>query len=168
MAVTHLADDGMAAVNADAHAQRLSQVTGQRGIQFLQTLRHPLGGLEGRTAGLSDLRVDSEKGHHAVTDELVDPAARCLHRRAHGGEIAIEDEDHVEGQLVFRQAGKAPEVGEEYGDLALLALQGRSLAHQLGGRHVRRQQGCHLQVRQGQGLAGQTNVGGGVETGEHP
>ncbi len=76
-------------------------------------------------AGL-DAAVEAEKRHHAVADELVDAAAGLLHRVAHLGEIPVEQEHHVIGQLALGELGEGAEIGEEDGDLALAAVRDSS------------------------------------------
>jgi hypothetical protein len=50
-------------------------------------------------AGDLRLAVEAEDRHHAIADELVEPAAGRLDGLAGGAEIAVEQEHHVVGQL---------------------------------------------------------------------
>ena len=66
--------------------------------------------------------VEAEQRHHAVADELVEPAAGRLDRLADGAEIAVEQEHHVVGQLALGDRGEAADVGEQDRDVALAAM----------------------------------------------
>ena len=114
----------MAGMDADAQAERFVQVMAHAVVQLLQRLRHVAGGAQRRgAAGIAaGLRLgQAEQRHHPVADELVDPAAGTLHRRAHQPEILVGDEDDVIGQLLLGKPGEGAQVGEQDADLDLLS-----------------------------------------------
>ena len=92
-------------------------------------------------------------------DRLGHPVA---HRLAHGAEIAVEEKDHVVGQLVLGQGGKTADVGEQDRHLALVAQQVAGSGPGRAGRRGRRQERGYLEVRRRPGLTCQPDVGRGV------
>src|SRR5207249_2985830 len=92
-AVTHLADDRWAGMNADTDAQRFGYVVDERVVEALHALRHVASGGERLAAARLDATIEAEQRHHAVADELVDAPARRFDRVASLGKVAIEEED---------------------------------------------------------------------------
>src|SRR5215470_19119849 len=99
-------------MNADTDPQRFGYVVNQRLVEALHALRHIASGGERLAAARLDPAVEAEQRHHAVADELVDAPARRLDRVAGLGEVAIEEEDQIVGQLLFGELGKGPKVAE--------------------------------------------------------
>src|SRR5438477_6684788 len=110
-------------MNADADAQRLGYVVNQRVVEALHALRHIASGGERLAAARLDPAVEAEQRHHAVADELVDAPARRLDRVAGLGKVAIEEEDQIVRQLLFRKLGKGSQVAEQDRDVALGTVQ---------------------------------------------
>ena len=90
-------------------------------------------------AALGRSGVEAEQGHDPVADELVDPSAGFLHHLTGDGEIAVEHEHHVIGQLALREACKGAQIGEQDRHLLLPALKMRRAAKTVAGGGARRQ-----------------------------
>src|SRR3979490_2436916 len=69
-------------------------------------------------------RVKPEEPQHAVTDELVGPAAALDHRLRHRAEKTVDDEHGVERQPLFGHTGRAAHVHEHADEITLLANSG--------------------------------------------
>ncbi len=98
--------------------------------------------------------------------------SRCppalLHRLAHVGEIPVEDEHYVVWQLALGEGGELAQVGEQDGDLALLALEVRRTRAGVAYRgRVRREKRDHLQILQRPRLAGEAHVARRADPFEH-
>ena len=114
-------------MNANPDLQRRRQVGGEQFIQILELGRHPPDSADGLDAGGTRLGVDAEQGHDAVADELVDAAATSFDRLSHGPEVAVEDIDHVIGQLGLGDRREVADIGEQNSDLLFLPLMRRRL-----------------------------------------
>ena len=115
--------------------------------------------IERLTGGLLRRRVQAEESQNPVADELVDIAARILHRLAHRLEIAVEDEHRVEGQALLGEAREAAQVAEQHRDLPLLPL-GPAAAHQGGHAVAPGGQDRHDgDLADGPELAGEPHIG---------
>src|SRR5262249_12301302 len=70
-----------------------------------------------------DAAVEAEARHHAIADEFVDAPARGLDRVAGLGKVAIEQEDQIVGQFLFRELREGPQIPEQDRNLAFGAVQ---------------------------------------------
>lgn len=115
--------------------------------------------LEGLTGGVLEGPVDTEQRERSVADELVEMSARVLDRVADDLEIAIEQEDGVEGQAVLGELGEAPQVAEQDREIPF-APAGRLVAAR-GGHKPRltsRQHGHDREVVAGPQLTGKADL----------
>ena len=80
----------------------------------------------------------AEERHHAVARVLVDRALEAVDLGGDGLEAAIDDLVDVLGVAPLGQAREPGDVGEEHGDLAALALDGRARLEHLVGEVLRR------------------------------
>ena len=127
------------------------------GVQLAERRRHGAHRLQRAPAAFAGVAVDAEQRHHPVADEFVHMAARLLDRAAHGEEIAVQQKDHVIGQLVLGQPGEGAQIREQDGNLAfgaLLAARPRPRFRRPG---CCRQQGHECHVARGNRLAGEAH-----------
>ena len=135
-----VAGEGLAAVDADPHAQ-FRVAFGSARVEPRQGLLHAHGGVHRVPGVLRVGRRRPEERHDGVADVLVQgpPAQEDL--LGHGLEGAVEDGGQLQGLHALGHAGEAGEVGEQHRDLAAAGLQqGRvqvlggaeDLAHHLG------------------------------------
>src|SRR5579885_2267846 len=167
LAVADLADDGRAAMEADADLERRFQIVGKRPVELDEALRHEARRGQRLAAAGFGPAPDAEKGHDAVADEFVDMPARRLDGFAHGGEIAVEDEDDVVGQARFGELGEGAEIGEENGDLALAALEVAGPGEAVARLRQRRQERRHANVAPGPELAGEAHARPRLDAAQH-
>src|SRR3954453_6479826 len=125
VAIADIPDDHLATVNADTEADRLAQVMTQELIQFVDVGSDHRRCPEGLPAGLLPAGRESKQRQHAVTDELVGPAAAFHHRLGYRAEETVDDEDRVERKSLFRKPGRAAHVHEQADEIALLPDPGR-------------------------------------------
>ncbi len=76
--VAHLAHDGRPRMQADTDAQRLVEVARHRLVEVVEGQSHAPCRVERLAAGDAGFLFEPEDRHHAVADELVDPAAGRL------------------------------------------------------------------------------------------
>src|SRR5262245_41298517 len=93
-------------------------------------------------------------------------AARLLDGAAHGGEIAVEDENDVIGETRLGEAREGPEVGEEDGDLALAALQVARPRIAIAGMGEGREERRHPEIAGGTQLTGEAHAGHRLDAAE--
>ena len=147
-------------MQADADAQRLLEVARHRLVEVVEGERHAPRRVERLAAGDPGLLFEAEDRHHAVADELVDPAAGRLDGLAGRAEIAVEQEHHVVGQLALRDRGEAADVGEQDCDVVLAAMGLRLAAIGLDRAGRRRQERRHAVVAGWRvKLAGEPHIG---------
>ena len=125
----------------------------------MQVFAHVAGRQNGVAGTNLHAPVDAEQGHDAVADEFVDASARAFDGMAHFGKVTVQDENRVIGQALFGQLGKAPDIGKQHDDVALLP----GVIIRPGPRILdtclrRRQQGRHFQVDGGDGLTGEPHI----------
>ena len=122
--VADLADDDVARVEADAHAERHAVLH----AHVVGVLAHGIAQMQRRVAGamrvvlVRDRRA--EQRHDAVAGVLVHRAFEAMHALGEDREEALEDLVPLFRIELLGQLHRALDVGEQHGDLLALAFEG--------------------------------------------
>ena len=167
LAIAELAGDDGAGVDADAEADRLAQILGQRLVQPRDALGDGRARERRLPAAFRPIAVQPEQGHQPVTHDLNGHAARRRHGAAHGGVEPIDHEHGVERQPALGKRRRAAHVDEHDDDVALLAEAPSAARIGGGDRRVRRQQRHDGDVPRRTKLAGETHARSALHPFEH-
>src|SRR5262249_29954288 len=105
--VAYVPHKHVANVDADAHVAGRAELAPRVAVEPRQLVQHLQGGQHGLFAGPGRALVfQTEQGHEAVTDVLVDVAALAQDGVAPLVEIAVEQVDDVVSQVALGERGK--------------------------------------------------------------
>lgn len=93
-------------MNADDDFQADGELFLQPLVQNCDIPQYGRGRLHGVAAGMLRVLAKSEKRHGAIADEFVEMASRLFDSLADDGEIAVQKEDDIIGQLRFGKRGE--------------------------------------------------------------
>src|SRR3954453_3669869 len=102
VAIADVADDDFATVYADAEADRFAQIVLKELIELVDVNRDLCRRPERLAACSLRIGAEPEQRQLSVADELVGLAAAFDHRLRDRAEEAVDDEDGVERQALFR------------------------------------------------------------------
>ena len=119
VAKADVADDDLAAVDADAELDRLLQFAGELVIHVFDVGGNHRGGPHRLPAGGRRIDIEAEQCKQAVADELVRLPAGVDHRLRCGLQETIDQEHDIERQTRLGHPGRPAHVDEHADDIAL-------------------------------------------------
>jgi len=124
------AQHDLAVMDADADAEVGLVMQFKIGLHGLDLLQHLQAGVH-RVQRRVGRVVQSEEGHDAVAHEVVNLPVVLVDHRRHAVEVAVEDVDHVVGQLRFGKGSEITDIREQDRQPTVLAHTARRAPHDL-------------------------------------